>query len=51
MLYCLPELFASWFQRIFQVFFKYVSLWEQMTPGHGKFGPQGHGWQDLIGDH
>ena len=26
MLYCLPELFASWFQRIFPVFFKYESM-------------------------
>ena len=31
MLYCLPELFASWFQRIFPVFLN-MSLWEQMTP-------------------
>ena len=23
MLYCLPELFTSWFQSIFPVFFKY----------------------------
>ena len=32
MLYCLPKLFASWFQRIFPVFFLNRSLWEQMTP-------------------
>ena len=31
MLYCLPELFALWFQRIFPVFFN-MSLWDQMTP-------------------
>ena len=46
MLYCLPELLASWFQRIFH--FLNTSLWEQKSKGLGQFGPQGHGWQDLC---
>ena len=24
-----------------------MSLWEQMTPGSGQFGPLEHSWQDL----
>ena len=49
MLYRLPKLLASWFQRIFpDFFFKNMSLWEQMTPVHGQFLPQGHGWPDLC---
>ena len=33
MLYCLPELFASWFQRIFPVFFfKYVRVYGSKWP-------------------
>ena len=50
MLYCLPELFASWFQKIFQVFFfKYVRVYgSKWPPRHGQFGPQGHGWQDFM---
>ena len=47
MLFCLPELLASYFQRIFPAFLN-MSLWEQMTPGHGQFGPQGHGWPGWL---
>ena len=25
-----------------------TSLWEQMTPDHGQFGPKGHDWQELC---
>ena len=47
MVYCLPELFASWFQRIFPVFFKYECMGAKSRE-HGQFGPQGHGQQDLC---
>ena len=41
MLYCLPELFASWFQRIFPVFFKYETM--------GVNDPQDMAHSDLRG--
>ena len=28
--------------------FPIISLWQQMIPGHGQFGPQGLDWQDLC---
>ena len=34
-------------EDIFIFFFHYKSMVDNDAPGHGQFGPQGHGWQDL----
>ena len=31
-----------------KMIFPMISLWELKTTGRCKFGPQGHGWQDLC---
>ena len=34
-------------KKIFFIFPHYKPMVENVSPGHDKFGPQGHGWQDL----
>ena len=31
----------------FLIFSHYKPMVDNVSPGHGQFGPQGHGWQDL----
>ena len=51
MLYCLPELLASWFQRIFPVFFKYESMGANDTQDIAKLDLSGMVGKIYAGDH
>ena len=51
MLYCLPEQFALWFQRIFSFFFKYESMGANDLPDIANSDLRGMAGKIYAGDH